>query len=568
VLPTVRYSPSARANQAAASQAEVAAAQAARIRKLQAESSAAKAAQAQAPAQKLVPQPATPPAIGNIPDTGAQQYPQPRSPPIYNPARPAAVPASASAQPAPVTPNFGNNAPVGNPSPGTQSIGGMNSLAPSPTDAELIARNLPYSAQAPMALTPRQQVEQQLASLEGSYSGWLGATGIGRYRSGTPGLDRLNDFEAPVEVSIAEGRALRLSAVALPVSLSSGTLNPSSFTSSNAPYLGTLAANAANVAGQQYANGIGGELQLTAKDAGVAIGYTPFDFPVRNFTGSFRWRPLGGAFSLVAGREPVRDTQLSYAGLHDPGASTATSLGPVWGGAIATTGGARLDFGLGGGASHFYLAGDGGVLTGHHVLNNSRFDGAAGASFRVANWPGKGSLTMGGALFGMRYIHNEVGLSYGQGGYFSPQYYVLASAPVTLSGSYRSNFHYAVSGALGFRTFRQNAALFYPLDRTLQSSFIASHGSSCIGALAPTYNCGEYPQTVTTGFNYEVNGEAAYRIRERWYVGWFFSGTNTNDYNDLSGGFFFRYMLRAQHPVEGYPTGLFPVQGIRPLQIP
>lgn len=586
VLPTARYSPSARANQAAASQAEVAAAQAARIRKLQAESNAAKAAQARAPAQKLAPQPATRPAseVGNVPDTGAQQYPQPRTPPAANPALPAAVPAPAPAQPVvlatPAAPVAAVAAKAGNSSPGTVQplstqpyppVGRPYSLAPSPTDAELIARNLPalegfYGAQAPMPLTPRQQVEQQLASLEGSYSGWLGATGIGRYRSGTQGLDRLNDFEAPVEASIAAGRAVRLTAVALPVFLSSGTLNPSSFSASNVPYLGTLAANTANLAGQQYANGIGGQLQLTAKDVGVAIGYTPYNFPVRNLMGSFRWRPLGGAFSLSAGREPVKDTQLSYAGLHDPGASTSTSLGPVWGGVIATTGGARLDFG--GGASSFYLAGDGGVLTGRHVLNNSRFGGATGATFRVVNWPGRGSLTMGGALSGMRYIRNEVGLTYGQGGYFSPEYYFLASAPVTLRGSYKSNFHYVVSGALGFQTFQQDAALFYPLDPALQSSFVASHGGLCIGAQAASYNCGESPRTVTTGFNYEVNAEASYRLREHWYGGWFFSGNNTKNYNNLSGGFFFRYAFRAQHPVEGYPTGLFPVEGIRPLQIP
>jgi tetratricopeptide (TPR) repeat protein len=579
VLPTARYSPSARANQAAASQADVAAAQAARIRKLQAESNAAKAAQAQAPAQKLVPQPATPPAsgIGNIPDTGAQQYPQPRTPPGANPAQAAAVPAPVPAQPVaaapavPVAASLGSSSSGAGQTPNPQSYAPYYPLTHGPTDAELIARNLPagegpYGAQAPIPLTPRQQVEQQLASLEGSYSGWLGATGIGRYRSGTLGLDRLNDIETPVEASIAARRAVRLTAVALPVFLNSGTLNPSSFTSGNVPYLGTLAANTANSPAQQYANGIGGELQLTAKDVGVATGYTPYDFPVRNLTGSFRWRPLGGAFSLSAGREPVKDTQLSYAGLHDPGAATSTSLGPVWGGVIATTGGARLDFG--GDAYGFYLFGDGGVLTGRHVLNNSRYDGATGATFRVANLRGRGSLTVGGALFGMRYIHNEVGLTYGQGGYFSPAYYFLASAPVTLSGSYKSNFHYLVSGALGFRTFQQNAALFYPLDPSLQSSFVAAHGGPCSGTQTATYSCGVVPLTVTTGFNYEVNAEAAYRFREHWYGGWFFSGNNTNNYNNLSGGFFFRYAFRAQKAVEGYPTGLFPVQGIRPLQIP
>ncbi len=64
-----------------------------------------------------------------------------------------------------------------------------------------MARSVPplggfYEAQAPLPMTPRQEAESELESLEGSYSGWWGVTPIGRVRSGTSGLDRLTDVEA------------------------------------------------------------------------------------------------------------------------------------------------------------------------------------------------------------------------------------------------------------------------------------------------------------------------------------------------------------------------------------
>jgi hypothetical protein len=441
-------------------------------------------------------------------------------------------------------------------------------IAAPPTDAELRARNLPalggaFEGQAPI-LTPRQQAETELASLEGSYSGWLGAMGVGRYRGGTAGLDRLNDVEAPAEASAVIGKTVRLTAVALPVFLNSGVLNTSGFTG-NVPFLGTLPANAANPPAQQFSNGIGGELQLAAKYVGLAAGYTPYEFLVRNLTGRVRLSAPGGHVSLFGERQPVKDTQLSYAGLRDPGASIPAT-GPIWGGVVSTTGGARIDLGSKG--TGFYLSGDGGILTGQHVLDNIKVEGALGATFRAGNWPNSGSLTVGASLSGMHYQHNEVGLTYGQGGYFSPSYYFLAAVPVSFSGHYRAKFHYLIDGDFGVRTFQQDEAPFYPLDASLQNNFVPATGGPCTAAQIPSYRCGEYPVTVTTGFNYFTHAEGSYRFAEHWFGGGFVSANNSNNYNTVSAGFFFRFVFRAQHSPEGYPAGMFAVDGIRPLQIP
>jgi tetratricopeptide (TPR) repeat protein len=618
VLPTARYAPSARANQAAASHAEVSAARADRIRRLQEESAAGRIGQSHPPPEDTitvatqnaeyvtpaqngaqVPQPPNPPGrqLGKIPDTGAQQYPQPSAPP--QPAGPPTItrsrpaphkpPASPkSAPPATASQTFAQPSPVTQPAPSTpatpvatnvgpvsagsvQPTGPAYPIATPPTDAQLRAQNLPplggyFEAQVPIPMTQRQQAESELASLEGSYSGWLGVTGIGRYRTGASGLDRLFDVEAPAEASAVIRRSVRLTVVALPVFLNSGVLNSSAFITGNVPYIGTLPANSANPTAQQFSNGIGGELQLTTRNVGLAVGYTPYEFLVRNFTGRIRLSGLGNHVVLYGERQSVKDTQLSYAGLHNPGTSFPTLQGPVWGGVISNIGGVRLNFG--GANSTFYASGEGGILTGQHVLDNTRFGGTTGADFRVGNWPEHGSLMLGGSLSGMHYAYNESGLSYGQGGYFSPSSYFLASVPISFNGHTRANFHYVIAGSLGVQTFEQDAALFFPLDPSLQSGFVPSNGAICTASQAPSYNCGKYPLTDTTTFNYSFNSQASYRFGAHWYGGGFVFANNARNFNSVSAGFFFRYVFRAQHSPEGYPAGLFTVDGLRPLQIP
>jgi len=67
-------------------------------------------------------------------------------------------------------------------------------------------------------------------------------------------------------------------------------LNTSSFTGSKVPYLGTMPANSANPPAQQFSSGVGGELQLTTRNLGLAAGYTPSNFLIQNITGHVSWR--------------------------------------------------------------------------------------------------------------------------------------------------------------------------------------------------------------------------------------------------------------------------------------
>ncbi len=501
-------------------------------------------------------------------DSSGQQYPQPDVPLSSAPrsTRRHASYGTAAASDSSATPP--SSAPLSYPSVaqplGSQSypvIGPPAPVGTPPTDAELAAKNVPplrgsYDPSGGTVPTgnnsQREQNERDLASLEASYSGWIGGTGSARYRSGTVGFDRLVDIEAPIEASAVLGKSLRVTVVPRPVFLNSGAIDPTSFTgATTVPVLGSLSGSQTNTYAdpQQYSSGIGGELQLTSTHISVAAGYTPYNFLVSNITARAQVR-LGSHFTLFGDRDSVKDTQLSYAGLRDPGSVSALYSGNIWGGVISTTGGARID--VGGEKSGLYISADGGTLTGYHVLDNKKYEGLMGAYFRVARWPGYGTLNVGGNLFAMHYDNNQRGMTYGLGGYFSPNVYFLASVPVTYTGYYKSDFHYSINAAVGVQTFQEASQSYFPLDRPLQTSF----------------NNSFYSQNSNTGLNYALDSEGSYRIADHWYVGGFLSANNTNNYNTASGGFFIRYLFKQQQPTEDYPTGLFPVTGFRALRVP
>jgi tetratricopeptide (TPR) repeat protein len=601
VVPTVRNVPNSRVQNPSYIRPDIAAAEAARIRRQQSNPvmmgqskppqdevsvptqnaqytqpyNAAQAQGDQVTQPQTRPNPGVP-ADANPTQTGDadQQYPQPGTAPAGTASRRRstrrATPAPQTTQAPPPQSSMTYPAvaqPLGSqPYP---TIGAPYVLPPAPTDAQLEAKNVPplrggYS-QVPISptqtLTEREQTERDLATLEASYSGWIGGTGIARYRSGTPGIDRMTDLEAPVEASVVAGKTWRFTVVPKAVFLNSGAIALNTSGAIGVPF-GTLSAAAVNAPAQQFSSGVGGEIQAVTNNFGVALGYTPYEFLVDNITVRVRWRPFGGHFTFLGERDSVKETQLSYAGLRDPGSAGLSTAGNIWGGVVSTGGTLRFD--LGNEHSGIYFSATGAQLTGYHVLPNTTFNGAGGAYFRVKVWPEYGSLNIGGSLYGAHFAHNELGLTYGQGGYFSPDAYFLAAIPITFNGHYKTDLHYVISGAVGLQTFQEDAAPYFPLDPSQQTG--ALDGCTLLAITSKT--CGYFAQTAVTGANYSLTAQLADRIADHWYIGGYATGNNTNNYNTISGAFYVRYLFRPQYPTEDYPTGLFPLDGFRPLRVP
>lgn len=392
--------------------------------------------------------------------------------------------------------------------------------------------------------TPREQIKEQLELIHGQSSPWLGGTAGIAYRSGQPGYDQLSAYSAETEESAMLGSGARITLVAGPVLLDAGTAN-----SAATLRQGTLSATA--IPATESASGMAGELQLHASHFAAAFGTTPRGFLVANYTGGLYIHPPAGHFTLTLARDPIEDTQLSYAGLRDQGSIGPFYQGNVWGGVVANSG--ELQIASGDAKSGWYLQGGGQYITGVHVPSNKRIDGDVGAYWAVWHGSEYGHLTVGVNFFGMHYAQNLRYFTYGQGGYFSPDAYVVAGVPFTFNGHYQQRLHYRFSGTVGFQAFNEESSQYFPLDPAIQAA----------------QNNLSYPAMTTVSGNYNFDGEVSYAIRDHWYTGGYTSFNNTRDYASSKIGFFVRYLFHPQ-PASGDtgPTGLFPVTGYRPLNVP
>ncbi len=344
------------------------------------------------------------------------------------------------------------------------------------SDQDLQERNLPplrgpwvRIQRERRAPSPRDEAEMQLRTIESSYSPWLGGAGIINYRSGNLGFDHLSALEAPFEVSAPLGYSARFTIVARPVFLDSGQADgtaiiqvqqsttagtalvtiPEPLGTDSATGPASATSTGSGIPPQQNATGLGGEVQLAFPHLSLAAGYTPFGFLVSNATGRFQWKPGNGPFTFSFNRDSIKDTQLSYAGMRDPGSASLSYPGNIWGGVIANQG--SVQFARGDAESGFYLGVGGQDITGYNVKSNSRVDGSAGAYWHAWTSPEYGSLNVGANFFAMHYAQNQQAFTFGMGGYFSPQVYFLANIPFTWTGHYLTRWHYNILGSLACR---------------------------------------------------------------------------------------------------------------------
>jgi cellulose synthase operon protein C len=458
------------------------------------------------------------------------------------------------------------------PAPDNSSPGGL-------TDEQLQDRNLPplrgpwvKVQRQPRGISPREEAEQQLQALESSYSAWLAGTGMVNYRSGDLGYSRLGAFEAPFEWSTPIGYHGRLTFIAKPVFLDSGQADGSSVitvqeltsgsrTLATIPQpLGTMTNTGPTVGGtftgappaQQNAAGLSPEIQLSTPTFAVAGGYTPFGFLVANWTARAAWRPGNGPFTFSFTRDSIKDSQLSYGGLRDPGTSSLSYPGTIWGGVMAT--GGNIQFVHGDAISGFYLGAGGQYINGYNVETNNRIDGSGGAYWRVKAFPEFGNLSIGANFFAMHYANNQGAFTFGMGGYFSPQAYFLANVPVTWVGHYQTRWHYQIVGGLGVQAFQQDLTPLYPLPAQK--------------AIEIGLNNAALPALTSVGPNYDIRANVAYQINPHWFVEGFVGGNNARNYAASTAGFSIHYLFRAQPSTVTAPTGLFPHDGLRPFTVP
>jgi len=304
----------------------------------------------------------------------------------------------------------------------------------------------------------------------------LGSASV-RVRSGTAGLDQLQELSAAAQASLPAGKlGGRLTARVMPVFLDAGKLSGAG----DAPLrFGTNALTGVAASGSSTAAGAGLNVAYQRGDwVSADMGTSPLGFPVTNVLGGVEIAPkLTDAVRLrVRGeRRSVLDSLLSYAGTKDG------ATGQTWGGVTQTGGRVQLESSLGEGGA--YVAGGYAAYDGQHVAHNAKVEAGAGFSYPVYK-DRDGELTTGLDLVYFKFDNNQRGFALGQGGYFSPQNFVAFNVPLFYK-SKLGDLRYRIGGTAGYASFREDASPLFPNDPGRQAQVEAA---ARVNPAVPTRN--------------------------------------------------------------------------------
>ncbi len=349
-----------------------------------------------------------------------------------------------------------------------------------------------------------QEISQELATVRSDSAPRASGTTNVRVRSGTTGLDKLEELSMTAQASFEPGKlGGRVTAQVTPVYLDAGRLAE---TGDPALRFGTNALGPRFASGSGIASGAGLNVGYRRGDQfRVDLGTSPLGFPVTNLLGGIEIAPrLTDALTLrVRGeRRSVLDSLLSYAGVKNQDG------GQTWGGVTQTGGRVQLEAAIGAGA--VYVAGGYAMYDGQHVAHNAKVEAGAGFSYPVLK-DKDSELTTGFDLVYFGFDNNQRGFSFGQGGYFSPSRFVALNLPL----DYRArlgNLSYHLGVTAGYATFREDASPLFPNDAARQ----AQVETAALGnPLIPTRNQAQ----TRTGFVGGVRVDLDYPLSETLTLG-------------------------------------------------
>ena len=359
------------------------------------------------------------------------------------------------------------------------------------------------SAQTPQGTAPSErtdEIEDDIDVVKNRNtpfaSGGLAFSG----RAGDPGLSRL-----VVRDVTPGGQATFGNAVRVGVDLHSLTLTSGIPDGLSGYRFGTLPLGARFV--EQQATGYVAEIQVAGTHFGASVGTPASEFLTKLWTGGLRLGPAAGPFRLIAVRERVKDSLLSYAGERDPG------TGLVWGGVVSNAVSIQTSHDNEGDGVYLTLGGS--LLRGENVANNWSAEASAGSYWSVGTG-GPTSLTIGVAGTALHYDKNLSFFSLGHGGYFSPQRFLQGSIPLSWSIRH-SRVFYEMQVSPGFQYFTADGSPIYPIG---------------IGSTPPSaFATQTYDEQQRRGATYNVTARLEYRLAPHVHLSAFGAANNTRDFD-------------------------------------
>ncbi|MGA7782895.1 MAG: cellulose synthase subunit BcsC-related outer membrane protein [Paraburkholderia sp.] len=387
-------------------------------------------------------------------------------------------------------------------------------------------------------------VAEELAQVNREQTSTVSGGIVFRNRAGENGLSDLTDIEAPIQGRIQAGNG-HVIVTATPVTLDAGTASNSVNTLARFGSGLSATSTPTNTYGSQTANGVGLSVGYENSSVSGDVGVTPLGFPEKNIVGGVQYNGAVTdkvSYTLAVARRAVTDSLLSYAGARDQGANLE------WGGVTSNGGLASLSWddgtsGLYANASYQYYMGD-------HVESNDAVKGGGGVYTRLLKSADQ-TLTVGLNTTLMGYNKNLSYFTYGQGGYFSPQQYVILNLPVELTGR-DGAFTYDLKGSIGVQHYREDASNYFPLDPRLQGS-AAGNAATAIANGQSVDSGAVYPGQSKTGVSYSFNAVGEYQLAPQLAVGATASLGNAYQYREWLAAVYVRYSFTKQSGLQPFP---------------
>jgi thioredoxin-like negative regulator of GroEL len=348
-----------------------------------------------------------------------------------------------------------------------------------------------------------------------------------RSRTGSTGLDQLNEITTPIVASVSPGGYGRLTVTATPTYLSNGTLGGST---ADLQQFGTLALGGP-APGNQHAEGVALSLAYKYRWMAADVGTTPLGFRVQNVVGGLELSPEladGVRLRTTVERRPVTDSLLSYAGTVD------TGTGQTFGGVVRNRGHAQLE--LSAGLANFYAGGGYSQLTGQNVETNTETEIGAGGSYPIYR-SGPNELRAGLDLVYFTYAKNLDHFTLGQGGYFSPQSYFAALIPLTFTQRLDS-LTWSVGGSVGAQSYNENSSPVFPNNASLQARLDSLAAGNATIATA-------YPGTTASGVVGGAHGSVEYEVTPSLRIGGLLDYQHAGNWSETQARVYARYIFNA-----------------------
>ncbi|WP_249034027.1 cellulose synthase subunit BcsC-related outer membrane protein [Komagataeibacter nataicola] len=372
-----------------------------------------------------------------------------------------------------------------------------------------------------------EAMDRQIVYLRDSISPQLDANSFVRSRTGVAGLGQLTEFAIPITGTLPfESWEHRLSFSVTPTLLFTGDPLKNAY---SAQQFGTYSVNGARPGAYHhyYTQGVGLSLNYVNHWFSADVGSSPLGFPITNVVGGVEFAPrltrnLG--LRISGGRRMVTDSELSYAGEHDPGTNR------VWGGVTRMFGHGALEWSAPG--WNVYGGGGFAYLDGTHVQGNTEVEAGAGGTATVWQTHDRQWLRVGLDLMYFGYRRNSYFFTWGQGGYFSPQQYYGAMVPVEWSG-HQQRWTWFLRGEAGFQHYHSNGAPYYPTNASLRQ-------------LAAQTPYDYYGSEDASGLAGNVRGRLVYQFTHRLRVGMEAGYSRAGNWSETSGMWMVHYTFDDQ----------------------